>query len=114
MRFTSVLLILCVAPLPGFPQSGAWTPVLEFKLEDASYTETLTWVSGYGYALTEVGRRNGIKGSAGTICLPKDGFVGSKLLVETLNTKFKGQRITSEQAAPVLFAAAASTYKCTK
>jgi hypothetical protein len=100
-------------PLGAHAQSGAWTPVVEFKFEDASVNETLTWVSGYAYALTEVGRKTGVIGN-GAICLPGNGFVESKVLLEALNSRFKGQRITSEQAAPVLYAAAAQTYKCAK
>jgi hypothetical protein len=96
-------------PMLGFAQPGAWTPKVDFKLEDSSPTETLTWVSGYSYALTEVGRSG-----AGPLCLSKDGVVESRVLLDALNAKFKGQRITSEQAAPVMYAAARTRYKCSK
>ncbi len=97
--------------LPAFAlaQQGAWTPKVEFKLEDASYTEALTWVSGYSYALTELGRSG-----KGVICLPKGAIVESRILLDALNAKFKGQRITPEQAAPVMFAEASAKYRCAR
>jgi hypothetical protein len=36
--------------------SGMWSPKLEFQLEKATYKETLAWLSGWSYALTELGR----------------------------------------------------------
>ena len=111
MRITLALLVLLVVPMRAHSQAGAWAPKIEFELEDASYKETLVWVSGYSYALTEVGRKGGI---GANICLLANGVVDSKVLVEALNVRFKGQRITSEQAAPELYAAAAQTYRCAK
>jgi hypothetical protein len=96
-------------PMCALAQQGVWTPKVDFKLEDASDSEALTWVSGYSYALTEVGRSGN-----GVICLPKGAVVESRVLLDALNAKFKGQRITSEQAAPVMFAEASAKYRCAK
>src|SRR5690349_4191232 len=106
MRFLILILLL---PACAFAQKGLWTPKVEFKFEDASYAETLTWVSGYSYALTEVGRSG-----KGAICLSKGEVVESRVLLDALNAKFKGQRITSEQAAPVMFSEASAKYRCLK
>jgi hypothetical protein len=104
-----VEMLMLLAPMCGLAQQGTWTPKVEFMLEDASPTEALTWISGYSYALTEVGHSG-----KGVICLPKSGVAESRVLLEALNAKFKGQRITSEQAAPVMFAEAKAKYRCSK
>jgi hypothetical protein len=111
LRATRVRFAILVFFFPAFAsaQQAVWKPRVEFKLEDASYAEALTWVSGYAYALTEVGR-----GGKGTICLSKDAVVESQVLLEALNIKFKGQRITSEQAAREMFATASANYACAK
>ena len=108
MRIRLTLLTILL-PACALAQPNVWTPKVEFNLEGASPNETLTWVSGFGYALTEAGRKK-----AGGICLGSNEVVDSKVLLDALNGKFKGQRITSEQAAPVLYAAATSRYKCRK
>ena len=102
-------LLAFLAPIYGYTQGGAWTPRVDFKLEDASLRETLTWVSGYSYALTEVGHSG-----VGPICLSSNAVVESRILLTALNAKFKGQRITSEQAAPVMYAEAKEKYGCAK
>ena len=91
---------------------STWTPELSFQLEDSDYSQTLIWLSGWAYALTEVARSNGRNKAKASICLPSNGFVESRLLLDALNARFRGQRITSEQAAPVLFAAAKAAYGC--
>src|SRR5436190_1362954 len=93
---------------------AAWTPRVEFQLEEGDYAQTLVWLSGWSYALTEVARSNSNDAVKGTLCLPKNGVVESRVLLDALNSKFKGQRITSEQASLVLFAIARATYSCNK
>ena len=98
--------VLAVIGSTALAQSNVWTPKVEFSLEGASYSETLAWVSGWSYALTEAGRnRSGI-------CLPKNGTVDSKTVLDVLNATFKGQKVTAEQVAPVLFAEARAKYRC--
>ena len=104
-----IAILMLLFPTCALAQQSTWTPKVEFKLENASSTEVLTWVSGYSYALTEVGRSG-----RGVICLPKGAVVESRVLLDALNTKFKGQRITSEQAAPVMLAGASAKYRCAK
>ena len=103
----SALLILLSRP--ALSQQAAWTPKIEFTLETATYTETLAWISGWSYALTELGH----SGSR-DICLQKAEHVHSSFLLDALNAKFKGQRVTSEQVGPVLLAEAKAKYGCKK
>jgi len=93
---------------------SAWTPEVHFQLEDSDYSHTLVWLSGWSYALTEVGRSNSRANVKGSVCVSRDRVVESRVLLDALNARFKGQRITSEQAAPVLFAAAKAAYGCHK
>ena len=92
---------------------ATWTPKIDFQLEDSDYSQTLVWLSGWSYALTQVGRTNSqTKFQGSGVCVSSKGFVESRVLLDALNSRFKGQRITSEQAAPVLFAAAKAAYGC--
>ena len=114
MKIILVLLGCLVTSIALADKPSTWTPRVDIHLEESDYTQTLIWVSGWSYALTEVGRSNSRDGIEGSVCLPQNGFVESRVLLEGLNSRFKGQRITSEQASPVLFAVARATYRCSK
>ena len=68
-------------------------PVVEFQLEDSDYRETLIWVSGNSYAYTSLAHE---MADAKVYCASS---VGSQELLEILNSKYKGQLISSEQAS---------------
>ena len=108
----ALLVIVCSAFAQEPPQS--WSPKVDFSLEGASFRETMHWVSGWAYALTEMGKASAKAGNKGLLCLPKQGYVESRVLLDILNTKFKGTRITSEQASEALWAGAVSYYRCDK
>lgn len=93
-------------------ESRTWNPRVNFQLDDGDYSQTLAWISGWSYALTEVGRANVKQKFRTGVCVSKDGSVDSKVLLDALNNKFNGQRITSEQAAAVLYDAAKAKYGC--
>jgi hypothetical protein len=114
MKIVLMLLGSLAASIALADKSSTWTPRIDFYLEDSDYTQTLVWVSGWSYALTEVGRSNFREGVKGSVCLPQGRFVESRVLVEALNSRFKGKRITSDQASPVLLAAASTTYPCSE
>ena len=107
MRWMLALFAICCASI-GLGQTATWSPKVEFTLEDANYTETLTWVSGWSYALTEVGRTQTL------LCVPQSSHVDSKILLDFLNTKYRGQKVRADDIAPVLFAAARAKYGCRK
>ena len=89
-----------------------WVPVVKFQLEDADYIRTLTWVSGFGYALDAVARTPNANNNNLGYCIPKDGYIGSKVLLEILNNKFAGQTITSEQATAEIMDKISIKYPC--
>lgn len=107
------LFVTALLPSLALAQASSWRPQLEFTLEGGTPEQALTWVSGWSYALTEVGRASAGKPGA-HICLPPQGNVESQVMVGILNAKFKGQNITSEQAASALWSGALSRYGCGK
>ena len=88
---------------------GSWTPEVRFDLEGSSYTETLVWVSGFGYAADALSQIP----ESRSLCVLKGRHIGSKVLLEILNNKFEDQRITSEQATKVLVEELQKIYPCT-
>ena len=73
-----------------------WSPNPKFNIEGSSYTETLIFVSGLTYALTETNNELIRQKKSNFACnLPSS--IGSKLLINILNRKHNGE-ITSEQA----------------
>lgn len=74
----------------------SWTPKPQFNIEDSSYIETLTFVSGMSYALTESNNELQKQNKANFMC-NSPSAIGSKIIIEILNSKYKGS-ITSEQA----------------
>jgi len=88
-----------------------WTPEVKFKLETGSNKDTLLWVSGFAYALTETAKE-AKKLSRGTYCLPPAGSIGSKELLDILNASFAGQTISSETAASALLVGVKQRFPC--
>ena len=113
MRIQLVLLSLalsCVTLSAG--STGTWTPKILFQLEDGENTQTLIWVSGWAYAVTEVGRSNFKRKRTGGVCLAQDRLVDSRTLVDVLNSNFAGQRISSEQASSALGGEGEKKFRC--
>jgi len=105
-----VIFVLGISlPAAVLSQPAVTTVDVEFTLETATFSETLAWISGWAYALTELGH-----GGSKEICLAQTEHVHSSVLLNALNARFNGQRITSEQAASVLLAEAKAKYGCNK
>ncbi len=98
--------------MTGADSSEAWVPVVKFQLEDADYIHTLTWVSGFGYALEAIGKMPDGPNHKRRFCSPINGYIGSKEILEILNAKFEGQTITSEQATAEIIDKIPSRYPC--
>lgn len=99
------------SPTVANPEES-WTPSVEFNLEDADRAQTLTWVSGWSYALTAVGREQMIDSRHRMFCLPDGGNIESRIMLDALNKQFRGERVTSEQAAAVLWTTVKAHYVC--
>ena len=104
------LVITCAFPIAHAGE--VWTPEVRFKLESGSYTETLLWVSGFSYALSETAKASRNAGVRGLYCAPSDGSIGSREILEILNGRFPGKTITSEMAATVIVAEVRTRFPC--
>jgi len=93
---------------------GSWIPNVEFSLEDGDRAQTLTWISGWSYALTAVVREQAADSKDRLFCLPGRESVESRIMLDALNKQFSGKRITSEQAAAVLWATVKKHYACSQ
>jgi hypothetical protein len=58
-----------------------------------------------------MGRSNRALG-AGLFCTPKDGYIGSKDLLDILNEKHEGRSISSEQATQTIMIYIPAKFKC--
>ena len=91
----------------------AWTPEVKFKLESTNYTETLLWISGFSYALSETAAEGKKTGLRGVYCLPKGSrHIGSRELLEILNLQFAGKQISSEAASEALLRGVRQRFPC--
>jgi len=111
-KFRTLIFCALAIATPGANSSEAWVPEVNFQLEDADYIRTLTWVSGFGYALDAIGRITIEHNQTRVFCTPVDGYIGSKELLEILNAKFAGQTITSEEATVEIMDKLPSRYPC--
>lgn len=89
-------------PLAAF--SSGWEPSVKFSIEGGNEIESLTWISGFAYAVTEHYRKWG--------CIDRDEYVGSKLMVAALNDKYGGGGVSSEDAAVFLTEKFLRKYSC--
>lgn len=109
-----LLFLFLVAPALAIDEPGSWTPKVEFELEDDDSQRTMSWISGWAYALTEVGRNSPADSLQPVFCLPPQGYIESRVLLGILNSRYRGQRISSEQASQALWAGVAAHYRCGK
>lgn len=110
------LLVIAILIVWGSPvsaaQGKAWTPQVKFKLENSNYTETLLWISGFSYALTETAKQSKESGYLNLYCLPSDGNIGSKELLEILNKQYQGKTISAEIASTALLSGIREHFPC--
>ena len=90
----SILVILLMAVSSASAEE--WSPNPKFNIEGSNYTETLIFISGITYALTESNNEL-MKQNKSTFACNLPNEIGSKLVIKILNGKHKGV-ITSEQA----------------
>ena len=78
--------------------------LVAFTLDNKSPAETRSWVSGYATALVQ----------SGAACTADGAAPDAKPLLQTLNEKFKGRRVSADEAGPALYTAAVASYPCKK
>ena len=91
--------------------NGTWTANPKFRIEDSSYRETLTFISGVSYALSTSASELVRENKQNYFCLPRGSSVGSKLLIEILNENHSGS-ITPEKAIETIVQGLKKRYPC--
>jgi hypothetical protein len=84
-----------------------WTPEIKFSLEQADFKQTLSWVSGVSYSLT-----NYQASTSTPLFCNAPNSIGSKILLGYLNTSHSGQKISAEQAIDTIFKSLKKDYPC--
>ena len=112
-KFAIILALLFAASSAAYADSstGVWTPNPKFRIEDSSYRETLTFVSGISYALSSSAMELARTKKQNFFCLRGGSTVGSKLLVDILSEKHSGN-ITPEQAIETIIQGLKTRYPC--
>ena len=92
-------------------QADNWVPEVKFKLESSDYIQTLNWISGMSYSLSKYHVLLESKGNSELFCnAPKS--IGSKQLLEILNSIHFSLTITAEQATETIFKSLQMAYPC--
>lgn len=88
-----------------------WKPEPKFDIEGSSYIETLTFISGFSYALSYyISYSNSTGKRMKSICIePRN--ITSQLLIDLANRKFSGS-ISSEQFSAYMVEAMSIEYPC--
>jgi len=110
LRVATICAIAIFAPIAK--SADAWKPEIKFQLETADFGQTMIWVSGFGYALSAVGRIPDETDHKRRFCTPQNGYIGSKEILEILNEKFAGETISSEQATVEIMDKISDKYPC--
>jgi hypothetical protein len=95
-----------------YAQEGTqWVARTNFNIEDGSYTETLVFISGVSYALTEAAKELKKQQRQNFFCAPNTQQIGSELLVSILNSKHQGS-ISPETAISTITKELAARFPC--
>lgn len=102
------LILLLTISITVHAECEVWEPDFKFKIKDASFRETMTWLSGWSFALEYIAKDNPtIK-----LCPPECGYSASKTMSEILNKNYAEQTITAELAAETIWPNIKDIYKC--
>ena len=106
------VMLLFTVSVTGFRPANAeaWKPEPKFDVEGSRYIETLTFISGISYTLTEINNELKRQSKTSFICGAPDA-IGTKLIIEILNQRYIGS-ITSEQAIEAIVLGLKERYPC--
>lgn len=105
-------LLLTILPCGVQAKDEIYIPSVKFRLKNANDMRTLIWISGYSYAIVEAARANKTAKITGTYCLPGEGYIDYKPLLDMLNKKYDGQTITAELASKEILQDIQNLYPC--
>lgn len=95
----------------GCDANSAWKPEPRFSIEGSSYVETLTFVSGFAYALSYTARQLDADKLHNFFCLPENVRIDSRLLIDIANESLSGDS-SSEDVSSTIIQGLASKYPC--
>lgn len=99
MRSVVFLCLMVLSVASRSSECEPWTARIEFKIEGASYSDTIAWVGGWVAAIANI---NGDSNELG-VCIPICQYYVSKEIVDILNAKFHGQTVSAEAAAAAIW-----------
>lgn len=109
------LIFITVTTLCSFSlyaqESTQWIAKTNFNIEGSNYIETLTFVSGISYALTESAKELNKQKKQNFFCAPKDKQIDSKLIVSILNAKHSGS-VSAETAISTVTKELTARFPC--
>ena len=88
-----------------------WKPDPKFTIEGSEYLETLTFISGFAYALSYSSRKLNENNLSNFYCLPDGVSMDSKLLIDLANESLEGDS-TSEDVSAAVINGLATKYPC--
>ena len=99
MKKSALLASMLIFGLPGVGEADqeSWVPQPKFLIEGGDYGQTLIFISGMAYAFTASNDALKNQTKPNFFCAPGSSVIGSKLLIEILNSKLSG-RVSSEAA----------------
>jgi hypothetical protein len=107
----SLLLLICITGT-SFASNDIWIPKASFQLENSDLRQTMLFVSGISYGLTEYTQQLAKTGKPQLFCPTGRGLVESRMIFEILNSRFAGKKITAEQATDAAFAGLRDRFPC--
>jgi len=75
-----------------------WKPDIKFELEGTDELNTLAWLGGWAFAVTEATKAGDLN-----FAVPECGYLISRELVGILNEKHEGETISAEDAAAYIW-----------
>lgn len=91
----------------------SWTPKLEFSIEQLTYKESLSFIAGISYTLIYSDKMLKSEKKNNFYCISGNKIPDSKLLIELLNNKLKGNK-NSEQVIDTIIQELSKMYPCKK
>ncbi|MEE1950166.1 hypothetical protein V0R48_14350 [Pseudomonas alcaligenes] len=105
-----IITTLCSLSLHA-QESTQWIARTSFNIEGANYIETLTFVSGISYALTESAKELSKQNKQNFFCAPANQKIDSELLMSILNSRHSGS-IASETAISTIVKELTARFPC--
>ena len=109
---TTLSLIFLIISSVSFAGDDIWTPHASFELGNSDLKQTMLFVSGMAYGLTEYTQQLEKNGKPRLFCPTGRGLIESQMIFEILNSRFAGKKISAEQATDAVFAGLRDRFPC--